>query len=73
MVVANKSEIKILLIRKGLTVTDLSKKIHSDLPYLSQVLNGKRNPSPKLAKRIADALDVEITDIFTIEINKEAN
>ena len=34
---------------------------------LSQIFNGKKIPSPKLAKNIANALDVEIKDLFYFE------
>ncbi len=70
---AMSNNIRIHLIKQGLTLTDLSTSVNSDLSYISTVINGKRNPSPKLAKRIADTLGVEIEEIFTIEAKKEAN
>lgn len=69
----NKSEVKVTMFKKGLDLNSLSRKLEVDVSYLSLIINGKRNPSPKLAKRIAETLGVEITDIFTIETNKEAN
>ncbi|BFT97315.1 MAG: helix-turn-helix transcriptional regulator [Staphylococcus epidermidis] len=66
-------KLKVELLKNGLSIVDLSKKVSIDPSYSNQIVNGKRNPSPKLAKRIAETLGVEITDIFTIEINKEAN
>lgn len=69
----NKNEVKATMFKKGLDLNSLSRKLEVGASYLSLILNGKRNPSPKLAKRIADTLGVEIEDIFTIEAKKEAN
>lgn len=69
----NKNEVKATMFKKGLDLNSLSRKLEVGSSYLSLIINGKRNPSPKLAKRIAETLGVEITDIFTIETNKEAN
>lgn len=66
-------EVKKLMLQNGLNVSALAEQVEVGISYMSQVINGKRNPSPKLAKRIAETLGVEITDIFTIEANKEAN
>ncbi|MCE3315784.1 helix-turn-helix transcriptional regulator, partial [Staphylococcus aureus] len=35
--------------------------------YLSQIINGKKIPSPKLAKKIANVLDLNIEDLFEFE------
>ncbi len=35
--------------------------------YLSQIERGERNPSPTVAKKIADALGKEFDDLFFIE------
>lgn len=56
---------------KGFNLSDLSNKAEISSTYLSQIVNGKKTPSPKLAKKIADSLDVEIEDIFEFEV-KEA-
>lgn len=69
----NKNEVKVTMFKKGLDLNSLSRKLEIGASYLSLIINGKRKPSPKLAKRIAEVLEVEITDIFTIEANKEAN
>lgn len=52
---------------KGFSQVLFSKEIGITSPYLSMVLRGKRNPSPILAKKIADKLGVEVEDIFFIE------
>ncbi|UXR44796.1 helix-turn-helix domain-containing protein [Staphylococcus simulans] len=52
---------------KGYNLSELSKITGVGISYLSQIINNKKAPSPKLAKNIAEALDVEIEDIFEIE------
>lgn len=56
---------------KGINLSELSRETEVGISYLSQIVNGKKVPSPKLAKKIANALDVEIEDIFEFEL-KEA-
>lgn len=60
-------QIKIRMLRMGINQILLAKKIGIGNSYLSQIINSKRNPSPVLAKKIADELNCEIDDIFTIE------
>ncbi|OKP81595.1 hypothetical protein A3842_10970 [Paenibacillus sp. P3E] len=36
-------------------------------PYMSQIIKGKRNPSPNMAKKICDTLDLKFDDIFFID------
>ncbi|PTJ28479.1 helix-turn-helix domain-containing protein [Staphylococcus simulans] len=55
---------------KGLNLSDLSRETEVGISYLSQIVNGKKVPSPKLAKKIAEALDVEIEDIFEFELKE---
>ncbi|OFN40847.1 helix-turn-helix domain-containing protein [Staphylococcus sp. HMSC069E10] len=52
---------------KGYNLSDLSKELGIGISYLSAIVNGKKTPSPKLAKNIANALDVEIKDLFYFE------
>lgn len=59
--------IRILLVTRGLSITSLAEKTKHNSSYINQIVNGKRSPSPTLAKKIADALDVEITDIFEVK------
>ena len=52
---------------KGYDLSDLSIKTNVIKAYLSHIFNGKKIPSPKLAKNIANTLDVEIKDLFYFE------
>ncbi|MHA4767797.1 helix-turn-helix domain-containing protein [Staphylococcus capitis] len=67
----NSNYLKKAMFLKGYNLSDLSNKTGVGISYLSQIINHKKNPSPKLAKKIADVLDVDIEDIFEFEI-KEA-
>lgn len=60
-------KLKKLMIVKGFTQRGLAKKIGISSPYATQVVNGTRNPGPKIAKDIADSLEVEFNDIFFIK------
>ncbi|OFK28989.1 transcriptional regulator [Staphylococcus sp. HMSC065C10] len=63
----NVTSLKKAMFLKGYDLTELSIKTKVSKAYLSQIFNGKKIPSPKLAKNIADALDVEIKDLFYFE------
>lgn len=63
---------KTSMFQLGLNVSLLARNIGCSTSYMSQILNNKKSPSPKLAKKIAETLNLETTDIFTFE-NEEAN
>ena len=58
--------LNVLIIQKGFNKTDFAKKIQLSQPMTIQITNGDRNPSPRIAKRISDILEVEWNDIFEI-------
>ncbi|MEX2957026.1 helix-turn-helix domain-containing protein [Staphylococcus pasteuri] len=70
-VLINSNYFKKAMFLKGYNLSDLSNKTGVGISYLSQIINGKKTPSSKLAKKIADVLDVDIEDIFEFEM-KEA-
>lgn len=55
-----------LLIKKGLSKREFGRKANMSEPYAQQISLGQRNPSPRMAKQICDALGVEFDDIFFI-------
>ncbi|WP_426458516.1 helix-turn-helix transcriptional regulator [Staphylococcus nepalensis] len=69
------NNIKELLVLNGKNVSSLSNDINYNRSYLNQVVVGKKSPSPKLAKQIADYFGKDIEDLFTIEslVLDEAN
>jgi transcriptional regulator with XRE-family HTH domain len=62
-----------LLIRKGLSRRGLAEKARIGEATAIQICNGQRNPSPRTAKRICEALEVEFDDIFEIVKNPVAS
>ena len=63
----NKSNLQKYMYLKGYNLSNLSNELDIGVSDLSSIVNGKKTPSPKLAKNIAIALDVEIKDIFYFE------
>ncbi|GGI38308.1 MULTISPECIES: helix-turn-helix transcriptional regulator [Staphylococcus] len=70
-ILINNTSFKKAMFLKGYNLSDLSKELGIGISYLSAIANGKKIPSPKLAKNIANVLDVEIKDLFYFE-EKEA-
>lgn len=64
----NSAETKIMMAKKGKTIRSFSKLIGVSHPYLSQILNKKRNPSATVAHKIAEGLGVKVEDIFLIKV-----
>lgn len=58
---------KKLMFIKGFNVSSLADEVGVGISYISQILNGKRSPSPKLAKKIAETLEVEIEELFIFD------
>ena len=68
----NESAIRKELYKKGLYITGFSNVLGISVNYTNLIINNRRSPSPKLAKKMADVLEVEVSDIFIFE-NKEVN
>lgn len=61
---------KIALFKKGLSISNFAKKLEVNTSYVNLIVNGKRKPSPELAKKMAQVLNVDITDIFNVDIKE---
>lgn len=61
--------VKILIAERGMSLRDFSKKIEISQGYLSQILNGDKTPSTKIAFKISSGLEVEMKSIFFINID----
>ncbi|HCX3152025.1 TPA: helix-turn-helix transcriptional regulator [Staphylococcus aureus] len=70
-ILANTRKFKEAMFLKGFNLSDLSRETGVGISYLSQIINGKKIPSPKLAKRMAEVLQVEVNELFEFEV-KEA-
>lgn len=65
MIKAKTQHLMLLRVSKGWSKSDLAK--HSELsPSAVVKIEGGKNASAKAAKKIADALQVEVSEIFTI-------
>ena len=62
---------RIMIAEKGKSLRCFAQMIRISHPYLSQVLNGKRNPSPTVAYKIASGVGLNIEDVFEIKIKKK--
>lgn len=67
IVTINRTLVEKKMFAKGFYLNDLSREANVGVSYLSQILNGKKRPSPKLAKRIAETLEVEIEELFIFD------
>ncbi|MBM0792790.1 MULTISPECIES: helix-turn-helix domain-containing protein [Bacillati] len=70
-ILANTSKFKEAMFIKGFNLSDLSREAGVGISYLSQIINGKKIPSPKLAKKMAEVLQVEVNELFEFKV-KEA-
>ncbi|BEU07639.1 TPA: helix-turn-helix transcriptional regulator [Staphylococcus aureus] len=70
-ILANTRKFKEGMFLKGFNLSDLSRETGVGISYLSQIINGKKIPSPKLAKKMAEVLQVEVNELFEFEV-KEA-
>ena len=61
-------KIKILREDKNIPQDQFANELDIDQSYLSKIENGKANPSIIYLKQIADALDVDIIELFNFVI-----
>lgn len=59
-------EFKKILMLKGISQRDLAEAVEVAPAYISQIVNGARNPSSKLAKKVTDFLGLKFDEIFFI-------
>ncbi len=59
-----KLKIKSVLKEKRVTVVSLAGMIGITQPNMSNIVNGKSTPSLETLEKIANALDVDITELF---------
>jgi DNA-binding XRE family transcriptional regulator len=54
-------------LEKDLTQVELAKKVNISNRTISEIERGNRNPSGKLAKKLADVLEVDMSKFFEEE------
>ena len=62
-------DFKIALFKKGYSISKFA-ELDINTSYANQIVNSKRKPSPELAKKMAEILNVEISDIFNIAVEE---
>lgn len=63
----NPNHFKRILIINGFSQVEFAKTIEVSTTYINQIVNEERFPSAKIAKKIADELKLEFSDIFFID------
>lgn len=64
----NKGElIRRKIYMEGINLKEFANQIDITPPYLSRIINGKINPSPKVAKKIVNKVGFELSNIFKLE------
>lgn len=63
----NEASVKKAMFLKGYNLSDLSNETGVGVSYLSQIINGKKIPSPKLAKKMSEVLQVSVNELFEFE------
>lgn len=58
------TRLKKLRMSQNITVTELSKKTNIPQPSLTLIENGQRNPSFRVADRIASYFQIPVEDLF---------
>lgn len=71
-----KDEVKtrLMIAETGKSLRQFAEYVGMSHAYLSQILNNRRNPSPKIAWKIANGLSVKVKDIFlikTVDVNNQ--
>ncbi|AQU78305.1 helix-turn-helix transcriptional regulator [Planococcus faecalis] len=62
----NPLDVKIAIAERGKNVREFAKEIGISHSYMSQILSEKRQPSPKVANKIAVGLGVNFDGIFFV-------
>lgn len=71
VIIAKTEIIKAKMFLNGWMISDFAKEVAVSSNHLSNVINNKTSISPRLAKKMAIALDVKIADLFEVHIEKE--
>ncbi|MBT2641727.1 helix-turn-helix transcriptional regulator [Bacillus sp. ISL-41] len=67
VVVKDPIQLRMILIQKGFSQRNFSKSVGMSENYFNQIINNKKNPSPIVAKRIAEQLELTFEDLFIIQ------
>jgi transcriptional regulator with XRE-family HTH domain len=60
--------IKLLRARRGLSQAEFAEKANISIPFLSNIERGIKYPQPDMLSRIANALGVEVNELFITDL-----
>lgn len=73
-VMMNRQAFQIALIKENLSQREFAEKVGFSRSHLSYILNGKREPSPALRRRILEKLrEYTFDDLFIIEESRNGD
>lgn len=55
------------LVKMNISQNEFAKQFGSSSPYISQILTGKRHPSPRFRARLLEFFGKEFDDLFVID------
>ena len=55
------------ILKRGMNMRQFAERVNITQHYWSNIMNGKRYPSPAVAKRIADEIGKPIQEVFDFE------
>lgn len=59
--------LRVMIAKKGFSLSGFAREIGISQPYLSQLLKEKHRPSPRVAFKIAKGLNTDLEEIFLIK------
>ena len=59
-----KKDLLVLLVKNNMNQSDLCRKVPIERSYFSRIINGKTLPSEIMAIKIANTLNVDVSEIF---------
>lgn len=65
--VKDSNALRITLIQKGFSQRQFSNHVGMSENYFNQIINHQRSPSPHIAKKIVDQLELNFDDVFQIK------
>ena len=67
IVIKNAETVRKDILKRGMNMRQFAERVDITQHYWSNIMNGKRYPSPAVAKRIADEIRKPIQEVFDFE------
>lgn len=59
-----RGDLKRAATKRGMTVADVGRRAGVSYSHVSAIFNGRVEPSPRIARAIASALEIPVADVF---------